>query len=603
MFDGNDVYEELRKLDLHYQPLEHQIGNDHRSVSFHLAQFIFRRIIPKFRDRLFLVEDWNVERLRNEGHIINQLTFDGLEHEILHCIHRMNKLQIEHDENEGKRKIFLFCGERSIETFVFLLSVMCNNHLFYYIDDRLPVDRNRWIIENIYGNFNEHFHLTIVCDENNNRKRYLEKLLARLSYEIGIFPLNQLFPQNDDHDDGDEFELEEERTKLLNLTRNLSSLETCLILSTSGSTGKPKSILLHHRGLILRNLSENCINLKENDNILQITALSFDAYTYQLFGALLNGAKLIIINRRHLLQPQHIAERINRYEITVLICIVGMFNILVESFLPYLSTLTKVFIGGERPVLSICNRFLENSSSAEIINGYGPCETTSLGTLYNYKHPSKLPNDKNMPIGIGAPGNLLTLKNGEIDEKTLIISGHCVSNGYVKNSKNFFNNIQTKNEWLKKGLCNLWSYDTGDVCQLENGLWEFYGRKDEQIKLNGFRVELSEIETTTKKIKYVHECCVVPIKSKFDNRYKSLHLIFSITEENEDSNYVKLKIKRFLAKQLPSYMQPSVMECWKELPRMIGNGKIDKQKIIQKVNESVELKRQKSEEDRRKLII
>ena len=203
-----------------------------------------------------------------------------------------------------------------------------------------------------------------------------------------------------------------------------------------------------------------------------------------------------------------------------------------------------------------------------IYNTYGPTEATVAVT--SIQITEEILNQYNpLPVGVARPGTkLFATEEGE-----LVIEGQSVSLGYLKNEERQLQYLilKTVSEHIILGI----------KAKIEDGLWFIQGRIDFQIKLNGYRMELEEIETQLRQSKHVREAVVVPV---YKNG-KVIHLIGAVvpTEPVEDNLAMTTHIKHELKSRLPEYMIPRKFEWMEQLP-LTSNGKLDRKKIAEVVN-------------------
>lgn len=346
---------------------------------------------------------------------------------------------------------------------------------------------------------------------------------------------------------------------------NVSSNSLAHMIFTSGSTGKPKGVCLEHRGIVsLCKCVGRKFHLNENDISISLMAFSFDGCGIDLFVYLLNAASVICLPNRNIISrnPKEINRICNENDVSVLMLPTAM----AELFIYQKNTsLRLLFCGGEK--LSIENY---DNISYQICNIYGPTECTIFNTFYEVKK-----GEKNIPIGkpvdntkiymIDTYGRILP--QGAIGE--LCISGYGVAKGYYLDEK------KTKNKFVT--LKNLNGeperiYKTGDFAYWnEYGNVIYCGRKDEQIKICGYRVELNEIKECARKYPQINDCTVI-----FDKSAENPSIIAFYTS---DIPIETSSIIEFISKTLPSYMVPKRWIKVNDIPYTI-NGKVDKFKLL-----------------------
>lgn len=346
--------------------------------------------------------------------------------------------------------------------------------------------------------------------------------------------------------------------------------DLCYVMYTSGSTGNPKGVMVPHRAVIRLVKNTNYIQITESDSILQFAALSFDASTFEIWGALLNGATLVLYTGQGL-DPNLFAQEIKDNNVTVLWLTAALFHMLASRYLDALSTVKILLAGGDVLFPDSINTALDQYPDLTVINGYGPTENTTFTCCHRMNKHNR--PDGYVPIGQAITGtdlhlldeNFNTVPLGQTAE--LFVSGKGVALGYVGLSKNgnFFHN---KN--IAPGLI----YATGDwVRENENGELEFKGRIDNQVKIRGFRVSLEEIQSNIIKLNKVKEALV--LLRKFDSGEQQLVAFLQLKENH---NLCSKTIKNLLAEHMPSYMIPDVFHLNKPFP-ICKNGKIDRKQL------------------------
>lgn len=344
---------------------------------------------------------------------------------------------------------------------------------------------------------------------------------------------------------------------------------TAYILYTSGSTGRPKGVKVTHRNVNRLVLNTNYINLTEEDRVLQTGALTFDLTTFEIWGALLNGASLHLHPSRYLLDPEEMRMTIIREGITVIILATALFHRLASIDPLIFSPLRSLLVGGDVLHPALANRFRLLCPQTILLNCYGPTENTVFSTFYqmNRTCQGSVPIGRpisNSTVFIVDEQNQLIL-NGEPGE--LLVGGDGVAKEYVNRmeltSEKFIDNpFGTKEGRL---------YRTGDLVRwLPDGNIEYVGRIDQQIKIRGYRIEPGEI---------LHQILACPgVREAFvtAGRYSSP------SEELELCAYIVLErdipmedIQHILRQQLPDYMLPPYWVRLEQFP-LLSNGKIDR---------------------------
>lgn len=359
--------------------------------------------------------------------------------------------------------------------------------------------------------------------------------------------------------------------------------DTYYIIYTSGSTGKPKGVeitLSCLKSFIKWILKIYKFDLNSKYVFMNQAPFSFDLSVMELYTSLITGSTLFSIDKRMISNSKELFEWLKKSNVNVWIstpsfaemCLTDkLFN---DKFLNI-----KLFLFCGEPLMRQCvNKLHERFTYAKVINMYGPTEctvaVTSIEIDKEIKSISPLPVGKvkegcNIIISDSSGKKVQDGKCGEI-----IIIGDSVGKGYYNNdeltNKYFFKiNIDGVE---KKG------YKTGDKGFIKDKNLYCIGRLDFQVKMNGFRIELGDIENNLRKVSIVENCVVIPFV-----KYEKIHhlVAFVILNKilNEKDFKIGLIIKSELKKFLPKYMLPKKTIIVKNFP-ITSNGKIDRMKLI-----------------------
>lgn len=353
------------------------------------------------------------------------------------------------------------------------------------------------------------------------------------------------------------------------------STSNAYIIFTSGSTAEPKGVPITRDNL---NAFYNAYTLlgwelSEQDRMLQMFELTFDVSVVSLLYPLAVGASVYTVGYNEVKHVK-VFDLLETYELTFAAITPSVLQLLS----PYFSevsfpALKYLIVTAESSQVELLQQFRNSAPNAQFVNLYGPTEATIYCT--SYKVPRSGIKQYNGMVAIGKPfagvdiiiadenGNILPY--GEMGE--LWVSGEQVMSGYVndpeKTSAVMVHRPDGKNY-----------YKTGDLCILDSdGDIIYCGRKDYQIKIHGFRIELSEIEYTAKQF-FSNACNVVVIPVGHDGIYNELHLVVEALQ-CEDA-----KLQEYLKDRLPKYMLPSRICCIPQFPTTSSN-KTDRNKIAQ----------------------
>jgi amino acid adenylation domain-containing protein len=348
------------------------------------------------------------------------------------------------------------------------------------------------------------------------------------------------------------------------------------VMYTSGSTGQPKGVSVTHRNVVRLVKNQNYANLDASEVILQLAPLSFDASTFEIWGALLNGARLVLMPEGSV-DAGAIGRALRRYEITTLWLTAGLFHLMVDEEIEALMNLRQLLAGGDILSAAHVNKFLEMSGGkCALVNGYGPTENTTFTACFPMRAPWR---GRTVPIGRSITNtqvyivddNLELVPRGVVGE--LVTGGDGVADGYLnkpRQTAEFF----VPDPFIGQRGARL--YRTGDLARmLGDGTIEFVGRKDEQVKISGYRIEPAEIETVLRLYPAVTQAVVITEKNDFGEKTLAA-FIKTGTGDEPDYN----EIKAFLRKNLPAYMIPPKISAIAEFP-LTSNGKVDKKALAQ----------------------
>lgn len=366
----------------------------------------------------------------------------------------------------------------------------------------------------------------------------------------------------------------------INLTpKTVSDEDLCFILYTSGTTGTPKGVPINVSNLecFLKAMDKIGIRIDENDRVLQMFEITFDMAVASYLMPLLKGACVFTVPKGKI-KYIYIHHLIEDHDLTILflipsilLCIRPYFNDINSSKIKY------TMLAGEALPLDLTEEWSKCTPNGKIINVYGPTESTIFCTSYQFKfnQPNK---SYNGIVCIGKP--LLGVETIIIDDHKNIIppgekgelclAGKLLSTGYWKDeekNKEAFFVTRFKNKLTR-------FYRTGDLCfEDESGNIMYLGRIDFQTKIQGYRVELSEIEYHVKTFFGKINVAAIALSNKFGNSEIGLAIESNAFETNELIGYLKLK--------LPFYMIPSKIIFEKSFPLNL-NGKTDRKELIKK---------------------
>ena len=349
------------------------------------------------------------------------------------------------------------------------------------------------------------------------------------------------------------------------------------IIYTSGSTGAPKGLMIAHRNFIGLYEAWGKEHLRvtgsgaSSGNIAVIAPFSFDMCVLMIYGTLFMGKHLFIIPNEVKSNGKNIVDYVIKNEIGVMDATPNYIRLMNDALSDSdvkIRDLKKVLCIGDVLGKSLVKKFLEyvGEDDLEVYNTYGPAECTVLMTWVSF-NKNNIEEYETLPIGRLTDNSdiaivdedLNEVKKGDVGE--LIILGDCVGLGYISSH-------------VKKpgpfGVIGTKSYRTGDLVKLgEDNLLYFIGRVDRQCKINGYRIELEEIEKRIEKYEGIKEARVVVQKE--NDGFSRLYAFYTGTQNG--------RVRQLLKQELPYYMIPQEFICINEFP-ISDNGKVDYKKMI-----------------------
>ncbi|MGL4572622.1 MAG: D-alanine--poly(phosphoribitol) ligase subunit DltA [Clostridium sp.] len=361
--------------------------------------------------------------------------------------------------------------------------------------------------------------------------------------------------------------------------------ENAYILFTSGSTGKPKGVQISSNNI--DNFEEwisEYLNIDGSEKvIMNQAAYSFDLSVTTIYPGLTNGCTLFSLSKKTLADYKELFSQLATSNMNIWVSTPSFAGVCVtekdfgDSMLPNLESM--IFIGEVLPK-NLSKELMERFKKTRIVNGYGPTEAT-VGISANDITSEMLEDEKSLPVGVVMETTKIKIidedgKEVEDGEKgEIVIIGDSVSKGYFKNEEKTNEVFYFEDENGEKKR----AYKTGDMAYLLEDKIYYCGRRDFQIKLNGFRIEIEDIENNLRKVDNVRNVVVLPVYK--DEKIAYLQGIVQLKEKNDLSNLKNgMAIKKGLEKFVPAYMVPRSIKIIDEFPTNT-NGKIDRKKLME----------------------
>lgn len=347
------------------------------------------------------------------------------------------------------------------------------------------------------------------------------------------------------------------------------------IMYTSGSTGRPKGALIPHRAVVRLVVDQTYARFGADEIFLHNAPLAFDASTFEIWGTLLHGARGVLIedDRASL---QSIVDTIQKHRVTTAWFTAGLFNALVDHQLDALGGLRQILAGGD--VLSPTHvlRAQAANPDCQLINGYGPTENTTFTCCYRI--PREGWGSGPVPIGIPIRGTYILLLDDDMkpvaegEVGMLYAGGLGLASGYLGDARH--SATQFVADPLQAGAT---LYQTGDLARRRpDGNLDFIGRRDRQIKIDGKRVELSEIEEAMRRSNGVADAIVTTVRNEAGAALLTGY-IKPVSSVHDHAALVS-EARANLLRALPPHMRPSHVVVLDEFP-LTQNGKVDQERL------------------------
>lgn len=435
-------------------------------------------------------------------------------------------------------------AERSIEAVVAFLGVLKAGAAYVPLDPEFPTDRLRFMLEDTAA-----------------RAVLAPSRLAGRSGEVATVPILTLeeavgsgAPVAVGAGWGDD--------------RRCGPRSLAYVMYTSGSSGRPKGVAVEHRG-VLRYVRGARGTIPESaDAVLHTSQLGFDASTYEIWGALCNGARLVVQPHGRF-DPVAVGRTITRHRVTVGFFATGSLHQMIDAALPSLGGLRLVLAGGDVLSPGHSRRLREAHPGTRLVNTYGPTEATVTASVHEVV---EVPLGRSVPIGRPLANTQLHVLDPDLqpvaagETGQLCVGGDGVARGYLGLPE------QTAERFIPDPFSpdpDRRLYLTGDLVRMfPDGVLEFLGRLDDQVKIRGYRVEPAEVAAALSGHPAVEAAEVVAREDV--GGHKRLVAYVTATYPVDPQ-----RLRRYLRRRLPEYMVPSAFVVLDGLPQTLI-GKVDR---------------------------
>ncbi|HSV66607.1 MAG TPA: amino acid adenylation domain-containing protein [Mycobacteriales bacterium] len=339
------------------------------------------------------------------------------------------------------------------------------------------------------------------------------------------------------------------------------------VIYTSGSSGRPKGVLIEHHA-VTRLCADEHVRLGADDVQAQCAPLSFDASAFEVWGALLSGARLAILP-----SGVHSTEELGAFlranKVTALLLISGMFHEIASADPGVLDGLRRLLVGGDVVSPEACARIRRRLPHLELVNAYGPTEVTTITSAHRVGTPAGGP----VPIGRPVTETRCYVLDQDLNVVPVGVPGELYVGG-TRLARGYLNRPALTAERFVADPFGSGTrlYRTGDLARWRaDGVLDFAGRIDDQVKIRGFRVELGEVETALRRHPDVAEAVVL---AREDTPGHKRLVGYVVPRGSVDTG----ALQAFLDGALPAYLVPGALVTIDRVP-LTPNGKLDRKAL------------------------
>lgn len=344
------------------------------------------------------------------------------------------------------------------------------------------------------------------------------------------------------------------------------------LMYTSGSTGVPKAVIIPHRGILRLVIDADFADIAPDDRWALMSSVAFDASTLELWAPLLNGGTCVVYPDG--VTVDGVAGFLSGRRITSCFLTAGLFNLMVDYRLDALGGLKHVLTGGDTESKPLMARFVSAHPQVRLIHAYGPTENTTF-TLCHPVTTTDVASSARIPIGTPIRGTTVRIVTEQGDDAQIGEPGELWAGG-AGVGLGYFRRPELSAQRFVSHAGGLW-YRTGDIVRRRaEGVIEFVGRLDRQVKIQGHRIELEEVEKALSECPGVQLAGVIVQGESADTK----RLVAGFTGEATGE-----RIREQLRSMLPAYAIPAVIRRLDSIP-LTTTGKIDRTVLQQALSGS-----------------
>jgi amino acid adenylation domain-containing protein len=438
------------------------------------------------------------------------------------------------------------CLERSVELVVALLGILKAGGAYVALDAAHPMERSARLVADA--------GIRILLTEEKSR-RHVPAPIADVICLDTVRPVVATFSDADPGHTAD--------------AGNLA-----YVMFTSGSTGTPKGVCVTHRGVVRLVRNTDYVHFGPDETFLQLAPVTFDASTFELWGALLNGARLEIMPPGAV-SLRELGAALRRRKVTTLWLTAGLFQQMVDAELDSLRGVRQLLAGGDVLSPPHVETVLRELHGCRLINGYGPTENTTFTCTHRFAANGRFAGS--VPIGVPIANTDVYILDRRLQPVPVGVTGSLYVGG-EGHARGYLNDAElTAEKFIPHHLSDEPGrrlYMTGDHARfLPGGAIEFVGRSDSQVKIRGYRVELGEIEAALGRHPDVRECAVAARGDGAADKRLAAYIV-----GNNDQPLDPARLRAFLQTQLPDHMVPARFVSLQRLP-LTPNGKLDRRAL------------------------